>query len=157
MKRANETLDLPATGDTTTSNASQEDIVEKNINEVAPLIPLAALVARMLGTAAAKSAVTAVKKALTVAKPAAVATSPVVGTGGVSTKSESIKVDEAKLSTAQLNTLKQKYSGLSGSEKNGIQMDKLAKIMKRYPKSMLDQLAGLDIPMVSKVAKELLK
>jgi hypothetical protein len=32
-------------------------------------------------------------------------------------------------------------------------MDKLAKIMKRYPKSMLDQLAGLDIPMVSKVAK----
>ena len=36
-------------------------------------------------------------------------------------------------------------------------MDKLAKIMKRYPKPMLDQLAGLDIPMVSKVAKELLK
>ena len=34
-----------------------------------------------------------------------------------------------------------------------MQMDKLAKIMKRYPKSMLDQLAGLDIPMVSKVAK----
>ena len=59
----------------------------------------------------------------------------------------------AKLSTAQLDKLKQKYSGLRGSEKNGIQMDKLAKIMKRYPESMLDQLAGLDIPMVSKVAK----
>jgi len=95
MKRANETLDLPATGDTTTSNASQED--------------------------------------------------------------ETVELDEAKLSTAQLDTLKQKYSGLSGSEKNGIQMDKLAKIMKRYPESMLDQLAALDIPMVSKVAKELLK
>ena len=95
MKRANETLDLPATGDTTTSNASQED--------------------------------------------------------------ETVKLDEAKLSTTQLATLKQKYSGLRGSEKNGIQMDKLAKIMKRYPESMLDQLAGLDIPMVSKVAKELLK
>jgi hypothetical protein len=91
MKRANETLDLPATGDTTTSNASQED--------------------------------------------------------------ETVELDEAKLSTAQLDTLKQKYSGLRGSEKNGIQMDKLAKIMKRYPKPMLDQLAGLDIPMVSKVAK----
>ena len=65
--------------------------------------------------------------------------------------------NEAKLSTAQLDTLKQKYSGLRGSEKNGIQMDKLAKIMKRYPESMLDQLAALDIPMVSKVAKELLK
>jgi len=91
----NEELDLSATGDTTTSNASQED--------------------------------------------------------------ETVELDEAKLSTAQLDKLKQKYSGLSGSEKNGIQMDKLAKIMKRYPKSMLDQLAGLEIPMVSKVAKELLK
>jgi hypothetical protein len=30
MKRANEALDLPATGDTTTSNASQEDIVERS-------------------------------------------------------------------------------------------------------------------------------
>jgi len=49
--------------------------------------------------------------------------------------------------------LKQKYSGLRGSEKNGIQMDKLAKIMKRYPKDHLNQLAKLDIPMVSKVAK----
>ena len=97
VKRAiqHESLDLSATGDTTTSNASQED--------------------------------------------------------------ETVELDEAKLSTAQLNTLKQKYSGLRGSEKNGIQMDKLAKIMKRYPESMLDQLAGLDIPMVSKVAKELLK
>ena len=65
--------------------------------------------------------------------------------------------NQSKLSTAQLDTLKQKYSGLRGSEKNGIQMDKLAKIMKRYPESMLDQLAALDIPMVSKVAKELLK
>ena len=97
VKRAiqHESLDLSATGDTTTSNASQED--------------------------------------------------------------ETVELDEAKLSTSQLDTLKQKYSGLRGSEKNGIQMDKLAKIMKRYPESMLDQLAGLDIPMVSKVAKELLK
>ena len=86
-----ENLDLPATGDTTTSNASQED--------------------------------------------------------------ETVELDEAKLSTAQLDKLKQKYSGLSGSEKNGIQMDKLAKIMKRYPSGHLNQLAKLDIPMVSKVAK----
>ena len=74
-------------------------------------------------------------------------------TSNASQEDETVELDEAKLSTAQLNTLKQKYSGLRGSEKNGIQMDKLAKIMKRYPKPMLDQLAGLDIPMVSKVAK----
>ena len=210
MKRANEALDLPATGDTTTSNASQEDIVEKSINEVAP-IAIAAIIARVLGTTVAKNAGSAVKKALStvpkVAKPAAVATTTTAGSP-TTTLPESIennKVDttegydtgntrprdsggsrlpfnkypkpkstipvpsmnyvgsltsqknESKLSTTQLDTLKQKYSGLSGSEKNGIQMDKLAKIMKRYPESMLDQLAALDIPMVSKVAKELLK
>jgi len=63
------------------------------------------------------------------------------------------ELDEAAFSQAQIDTLKQKYSGLSGSEKNGIQMDKLAKIMKRYPSGHLNQLAKLDIPMVSKVAK----
>ena len=76
-------------------------------------------------------------------------------TSNASQENETVELDEAKLSTAQLDTLKQKYSGLRGSEKNGIQMDKLAKIMKRYPESMLDQLAGLDIPMVSKVAKSM--
>jgi len=91
MKRANETLDLPATGDTTTSNASQEE--------------------------------------------------------------ETVELDEAAFSQTQIDALKQKYSGLRGSEKNGIQMDKLAKIMKRYPSGHLNQLAKLDIPMVSKVAK----
>jgi hypothetical protein len=203
MKRANEALDLPATGDTTTSNASQEDIVEKNINEVAP-IAIAAVIARVLGTTVAKNASSAVKKALsttaTVAKPTAVATTAAAGapTTTMPESTENNKVDttegydsgpvrvpstaplpggtrnklpggmdyvgkltaqknQSKLSTAQLDTLKQKYSGLRGSEKNGIQMDKLAKIMKRYPEPMLDQLAGLDIPMVSKVAKELLK
>jgi hypothetical protein len=212
VKRAiqHESLDLSATGDTTTSNASQEDIVEKNINEVAP-IAIAAVIARILSTTVAKNAGSAVKKALStvpkVAKPAAVATTTTAGSP-TTTLPESIennKVDttegydtgntrprdsrgsrlplnkypkpkstipvpsmnfvgsltsqknESKLSTSQLDTLKQKYSGLRGSEKNGIQMDKLAKIMKRYPESMLDQLAGLDIPMVSKVAKELLK
>jgi len=162
MKRANETLDLPATGDTTTSNASQEDIVEKNINEVAP-IAIAALVARILGTTVAKNAGSAVKKALSttpkVANPVAVATTAAAGAPTTTISRnlpENIKIDEAKLSNSQLNTLKQKYSGLRGSEKNGIQMDKLAKIMKRYPKDHLNQLAKLDIPMVSKVAKELL-
>jgi len=201
MKRANEALDLPATGDTTTSNASQEDIVEKNINEVAP-IAIAAVIARVLSTTVAKNASSAVKKALSttaaVAKPTAVATTAAAGAPTTTISKENNKVDttegydsgpvrvpstaplpggtrnklpggmdyvgkltsqknQSKLSTAQLDTLKQKYSGLRGSEKNGIQMDKLAKIMKRYPESMLDQLAGLDIPMVSKVAKELLK
>ena len=95
LKRANEELlDLPATGDTTTSNASQE--VET--------------------------------------------------------------VDEAKFTPAQISALKDKYGKLGpGAEKNAVQMDKLAKMMSKYSKSHLSQLADMGIPMVSKVAKELMK
>jgi len=94
LKRANENLDLPATGDTTTSNASQE--VEQ--------------------------------------------------------------VDEAKFTPAQVSALKDKYGKLGpGAEKNAVQMDKLAKMMSKYSKSHLSQLADMGVPMVSKVAKELMK
>jgi len=94
MKRANENLDLPATGDTTTSNASQE--VEQ--------------------------------------------------------------VDEAKFTPAQVNALKKAYGQVGpAGEKNAVQMDKLAKMMSKYSKPHLSQLADMDIPMVSKVAKELMK
>ena len=95
LKRANEELlDLPATGDTTTSNASQE--VEQ--------------------------------------------------------------VDEARFTPAQISALKDKYGKLGpGAEKNAVQMDKLAKMMSKYSKSHLSQLADMGIPMVSKVAKELMK
>jgi len=74
-------------------------------------------------------------------------------TSNASQEEETVELDEAAFSQTQIDALKQKYSGLRGSEKNGIQMDKLAKIMKRYPKDHLNQLAKLDIPMVSKVAK----
>ncbi len=90
----NEELDLSATGDTTTSNASQE--VEQ--------------------------------------------------------------VDEAKFTPAQVSALKDKYGKLGpGAEKNAVQMDKLAKVMGNYSKSHLSQLADMGVPMVSKVAKELMK
>jgi hypothetical protein len=98
VKRAiqHESLDLSATGDTTTSNASQED--------------------------------------------------------------ETVELDEATFSTSQIDALKKAYGPVGpGGEKNAMQMDKLTKMMSRYPKTMLDTLAKSDIPMVSKVAKELLK
>ena len=97
LKRANEELlDLPATGDTTTSNASQE------VEQVE-------------------------------------------------------KLEEARFSQSQIDQLKKQFEPLRGKgEKNAVQMDKLAKMMSKYSKSHLSQLADLDIPMVSKVAKELL-
>ena len=90
-----ENLDLPATGDTTTSNASQEV--------------------------------------------------------------ETVELDEAQFTPAQVSSLMKAYGDFSSTGVSMKNMDKLKATMKRYPKSMLDQLAGLEIPMVSKVAKELLK
>ena len=94
MKRANETLDLPATGDTTTSNASQEN--------------------------------------------------------------ETVELDEAAFSQAQIDSLKKAYGDFSSTGVSMKNMDKLKATMKRYSKNHLSQLAKLDIPMVSKTAKELL-
>jgi len=216
MKRANETLDLPATGDTTTSNASQEDIVEKNINEVAP-IAIAALVARILGTTVAKNAGSAVKKALssvsTVAKPAAVAATAASGaptttiSRNLPENIENNEVDttegfdmgnirprdsmgkrlpfdkypkpkvpiikvpsipvptmnyvgsktEASFSKGQMDALVKGFGPLGGSERNKIKMDKVAGILAKLPKDALMQLSKANLPMVSKVAKELMK
>ncbi len=72
-------------------------------------------------------------------------------------KKELEQIDEGRFSQSQIDALKKAFSKLPGGEKNAVQMDKLAKTMKNYPKSMLDTLAQSDIPMVSKVAKELTK
>jgi len=128
-----ESLDLSATGDTTTSNASQEldEIVEEESTDEM-------FSTRSLGLKGAS------KRSRDKAREK--------DKDSEKTKKKE-DLDEAAFSQTQIDALKQKYSGLRGSEKNGIQMDKLAKIMKRYPKDHLNQLAKLDIPMVSKVAK----
>jgi len=68
------------------------------------------------------------------------------------------ELDEARFTPAQISALKDKYGKLGpGAEKNAVQMDKLAKMMSKYSKSHLSQLADMGVPMVSKVAKELMK
>jgi hypothetical protein len=93
MKRANETLDLPATGDTTTSNASQED--------------------------------------------------------------ETVDLDEAKFTPAQISALKKAYGNIAPMRVSVKNTNKMRDLMKTYSKDLLKQLAVLDIPMVSNMAKEL--
>ena len=138
LKRANEELlDLPATGDTTTSNASQEveTVEEESTDEM--------FSTRSLGLkgASKRSRDKAREKDKDSEK---------------SKKKEDL--DEARFTPAQVSALKDKYGKLGpGAEKNAVQMDKLAKMMSKYSKSHLSQLADLDIPMVSKVAKELMK
>ena len=79
-------------------------------------------------------------------------------TSNASQENETVELDEATFSTSQIDALKKAYGPVGpGGEKNAMQMDKLTKMMSRYPKTMLDTLAKSDIPMVSKVAKELLK
>ena len=139
MKRANETLDLPATGDTTTSSASQEnEIVEKeSINEFK----------------LKDSDIEKLKKGVKQGKPIKVfkLNKPVKAGYGE-------ELEEAKFTPAQISKLQTTYGKLGpGYEKNAIRMNQLAKMMRKYSKDHLSQLANLDIPMVSKVAKELMK
>ena len=129
MKRANENLDLPATGDTTTSNASQESVNEFKLKD---------------------SDVEKLKQGVKQMPPMK---------GAKLGKPQKVKaVGEAKFTPAQVSALKDKYGKLGpGAEKNAVQMDKLAKVMGNYSKSHLSQLADMGVPMVSKVAKELMK
>ena len=180
MKRANENLDLPATGDTTTSNASQEAEQVELDKEWAIMSERTYTMKYDVATGkpfpqtappgtdggnrnpylAGRSAAKSGKKYSD--NPHKVAAKKLYWSKGYidykKNPGKNEELDEAKFTPAQVSALKDKYGKLGpGAEKNGIQMDKLAKLMKRYPESMLDQLAGLDIPMVSKVAKELLK
>ena len=79
-------------------------------------------------------------------------------TSNASQENETVELDEAKFTPAQISKLQTTYGKLGpGYEKNAIRMNQLAKMMGKYSKDHLSQLANLDIPMVSKVAKELMK
>ena len=136
MKRANENLDLSATGDTTTSSVSQEveQVEEESINEFK----------------LKDSDIEKLKKGVKQGKPIKVFKL---------NKPEKVKaMGEAKFTPAQVSALQKAYGQIGpGGEKNAMRMNQLAKMMGKYSKDHLSQLANLDIPMVSKVAKELMK
>ena len=149
MKRANETLDLPATGDTTTSNASQEDIVEKNINEILPALAV--------GAAAAATGAAAYKAGGAIYKGVSNIKKKLSAYGKRTSNPAKESVEEAIFSKAQMDALVKGFEPLVGSERNKIKMDKVAGILKKLPKDALMQLSKANLPMVSKVAKELMK
>ena len=73
-------------------------------------------------------------------------------------ENETVELDEAKFTPAQVSALQKAYGQIGpGGEKNAMRMNQLARMMGKYSKSHLSQLADMDIPMVSKVAKELMK
>ena len=142
LKRANEELlDLSATGDTTTSNASQEveQVEEESTDEM--------FSTRSLGLkgASKRSRDKAREKDKDSEK---------------SKKKEDL--DEAKFTPAQISALQKAYAPLKGKtdykSATGSKMNfnKLKNKMKSYSVSHLQQLSVADIPMVSDAAKELL-
>jgi len=147
MKRANETLDLPATGDTTTSNASQEDIVEKNINEILPALAV--------GAAAAATGAAAYKAGGAIHKGFSNIKKKLSSYGKRTSNPAGESVEEATFSKGQMDALVKGFGPLGGSERNKIKMDKVADILKKLPKDALMQLSKANLPMVSKVAKQL--
>ena len=125
----NEELDLSATGDTTTSNASQESINEFKLKD---------------------SDIEKLKQGVKQMPPIK---------GAKLGKPQKVKaVGEAKFTPAQVSALQKAYGQIGpGGEKNAMRMNQLAKMMGKYSKDHLSQLADMDIPMVSRVAKELMK
>ena len=181
MKRANENLDLPATGDTTTSNASQEVEQVEDLKEYSSFWNLS--IGRSLSSNQVATALKNLKKGTTLhvmGKPQngmrtmgdvisisgdTVKIKPTASNGPTSVKVKDItfmdvfkeELEEARFSKAQIDQLKKQFEPLRGKgEKNAVQMDKLAKMMGKYKPDHLLQLSTLDIPMVSKVAKALL-
>ena len=181
MKRANEELlDLPATGDTTTSNASQEAEQVELDKEWAIMSERTYTMKYDVATGkpfpqtappgtdggnrnpylAGRSAAKSGKKYSD--NPHKVAAKKLYWSKGYidykKNPGKNEELDEAKFTPAQVSALKDKYGKLGpGAEKNAVQMDKLAKVMGNYSKSHLSQLADMGVPMVSKVAKELMK
>ena len=180
MKRANENLDLPATGDTTTSNASQEveqveDLKEYtgmgnlpksvNSNDVATALKNLKKGTKLYVQGKSQGGMRTMGDVISVSGDT-VKIKPTASNGPTSVKVKDItmmdtlkeELDEARFTPAQISALKDKYGKLGpGAEKNAVQMDKLAKMMSKYSKSHLSQLADMGVPMVSKVAKELMK
>ena len=81
-----------------------------------------------------------------------------ITTSNASQEDETVELDEAKFTPAQVSALQKAYGQIGpGGEKNAMRMNQLAKMMGKYSKDHLSQLADMDIPMVSRVAKELMK
>ena len=180
MKRANENLDLPATGDTTTSNASQEAEQVELDKEWAIMSERTYTMKYDVATGkpfpqtappgtdggnrnpylAGRSAAKSGKKYSD--NPHKVAAKKLYWSKGYidykKNPGKNEELDEAKFTPAQVSALQKAYGQIGpGGEKNAMRMDQLAKMMGKYSKDHLSQLANLDIPMVSKVAKELMK
>ena len=185
LKRANEELlDLPATGDTTTSNASQEleqveDLKEYtgmgnlpksvNSNDVATALKNLKKGTKLYVQGKSQGGMRTMGDVISVSGDT-VKIKPTASNGPKSVNVKDItmmdtlkeELDEARFSKAQIDALKRAYAPLKGktdyTSATGSLMNfnKLKNKMSSYSPSHLLQLSTADIPMVSDAAKELL-
>jgi len=76
-------------------------------------------------------------------------------TSNASQENEIVDLDEAKFTPAQISALKKAYGNIAPMRVSVKNTNKMRDLMKTYSKDLLKQLAVLDIPMVSNMAKEL--
>ena len=178
-----ENLDLPATGDTTTSNASQEveqveDLKEYtgmsisksvNSNDVATALKNLKKGAKLYVQGKPQGGQRTMGDVMSVSGDT-VKIKPTASNGPTSVNVKDITMmdtlkedlDEAKFTPAQISALQKAYAPLKGKtdykSATGSKMNfnKLKNKMKSYSVSHLQQLSVADIPMVSDAAKELL-
>ena len=177
LKRANEELlDLPATGDTTTSNASQEveqveDLKEYtgmsisrsvNSNQVATALKNLEKGTKLHVMGKPQNGMKTMGDVVSISGDT-VKIKPTASNGPTSVKVKDItfmdvfkeELDEARFSQSQIDQLKKAYTPLS-AKATDMHVSKLKNKMKSYSISHLRQLSTSGIPMVSDAAKELL-
>ena len=76
-------------------------------------------------------------------------------TSNASQEDETVDLDEARFTPAQISALKKAYGNIAPMRVSVKNTNRMRDLMKTYSKDHLKQLAVLDIPMVSKMAKEL--
>ena len=126
-----------------------EQVDEEKINEILPALAV--------GAAAAATGAAAYKAGGAIYKGISKIKKNLSNYGKRTSNPAKESVEEATFSKSQIDALVKGFGPLGGLERNKIKMDKVAGILAKLPKDALMQLSKANLPMVSKIAKELMK
>ena len=158
MKRANEELEEENRFSRQLKGRQREvyDLALKDIrkNKVYGEKDQDAVVDKVAGTSLMGNSLSDVKRAIQHESLDLSATGDTT-TSNASQENEIVDLDEAKFTPAQISALKKAYGNIAPMRVSVKNTNKMRDLMKTYSKDLLKQLAVLDIPMVSNMAKEL--
>ena len=158
MKRANEELEEENRFSRQLKGRQREvyDLALKDIrkNKVYGEKDQDAVVDKVAGTSLMGNSLSDVKRAIQHESLDLSATGDTT-TSNASQENKIVDLDEAKFTPAQISALKKAYGNIAPMRVSVKNTNKMRDLMKTYSKDLLKQLAVLDIPMVSNMAKEL--